>query len=200
MYHNTKPEKSFALLTAAVLLGAMLVLAPTGVRAQQFVTKGSHANIVNDLNNTAFTINATAIFGANITTSYNIVGTGGNDNFTFIGGNSSTDFLATGTSVNRFNITTGNGTGTWTPTGIVGGVFSLSSGDNSSFFITQKDISNFSGTFTFVLSGGKNCNLTEVSPSAIGGNVIYSVDFGTNSTVNLESSFNGTITSFNLIF
>jgi len=108
---------------AVGLVGMMLTFAPFSARAALSLPGGRQVNIINSTPGTLFRANSTRING---TTSYNIVGVGGNDTFILAAGNFSTSYVATGLFNNTFIInSTGGGNST----------FSISSGANSTFII-----------------------------------------------------------------
>jgi len=178
--------KSYLVLIA-VLLGTVLAMAPIGANATTLsIPGGKNISVVNNTPGTVFNTNATGING---TVSYNVVGSGGNDTFRFILGNASSTLLLTGLSSNSFNVTSGGGNST----------FSFSTGPNSNFTIVEGNVNGSASLQTFAITGGANCVLNETSAGPVG-NAIYSVDLGTNSTVNLSSAFVGNETAINLIF
>jgi len=196
MTHNFGSEKRTALLLATAFMGMMLVLAPIGARATIINSAGgSQFSVINSTPGTVFRANATQING---TTSYNFVGSGGNNTFILAVGNFSTTFLATGLKNNTFIInSTGGGNST----------FSLSSGANSTFLIQE---GNLNGTLDangalitalqqFAITGGANCRLNESSFGPVS-NAIWSVNLGANSTVSLGSVFVGNETIINIVF
>jgi len=177
--------KSYLVLVA-VLLGVLIAVAPLGARAELAIPGGKNISVVNNTPGTMFVTNATAING---TVAYNIVGSGGNDSFRFTFGNASATVLLTGLNSNSFNITSGGGNST----------FSFSTGPSSNFTIAEGNVNGSASLQTFAITGGANCVLNETSAGPVG-NAIYSVDLGTNSTVNLSSAFVGNETAINLIF
>ena len=184
---------------AAIFLGAILVSVPIVAIAQpSFVYNESAPTSVNAVGTTAgttFAANATMVL--NGTASFNFVGTMPGDIYNFTGGNSSSVFVATGVGNNTFNISTGN------PQDNNTGTFSLLGGANTNFTIIQQN--NGTGSVAFAITGGANSNLNESTTSAftnndINGTTIYSINLGTNSTVNLGSEFESNQTSINVVF
>jgi len=188
-------QKSIAFLMTIGLVGMLLTFAPFGAKAELSLPGGRQVNIINSTPGSLFNANATRING---TTSYNIVGVGGNDTFILAAGNYSTSYVATGLFNNTFIInSTGGGNST----------FSLSSGANSTFIIQEGNLNgtvNAAGglvtsTQEFAISGGIHCVVNESSFGPVD-NAIWSINLGTNSTVSLGSAFAGNETSINVVF
>jgi len=176
----------------ALLLGTFLALSFTAapaVMGQSSVSAIGHNFAQSSaVTNTTFIGNASSI--TNGTVSFNFLGTGGNDTFDIYGGNASGAFAATGVGLNNFSVITGN-PGTATNSSI----FSLISGDNSTFNIVQN---NFNGSATFIIVGGADCFLNDSSLGPVA-NTIFSVVLGTNSTYDLGAQFAGNQTIINIV-
>ncbi|MGP8057043.1 MAG: hypothetical protein ACLP9K_05545 [Nitrososphaerales archaeon] len=160
--------------------------------------QGKQVNAINNANNTLFYLNSSTIGYFNGTSYYNIMGSGGNDTFFLAAGNDSTVFVATGSALlnNSFDInSTGGGNST----------FSMISGGNvtfpSTFSITQGNLvtNPYNATQYFMITSGAGTILNENSTAPVG-NSYYSLNLGTNSSVNLGSDFQGNGTEFNVVF
>lgn len=171
----------------ALCLGLFLTVAPFGARAQVVTIPGTHQfSVVNSGSGTTFKANTTGING---TVEYNLLGTGGNDTFILAAGNGSMHFLASGLGSNTFILNS---------TGFGNSTFSLASGANSSFVIREGNVNGSASTQAFIITGGSMCVLNESSPGPVS-NAIWSVALGTNSTVNMGSTFAGNVTSINIL-
>jgi len=173
----------------AALLGTFLALSftATPVFAQQVSSAVGNSRAIT-ISTPGKTINETA-FG-NSTTSFSIIGAGGDDTFNLIGGNATTLMAATGILNNTFNIVTGN------PHMVTNSsTFSLLSGANSTFNIVQN---NFNGTVIFQIIGGTNCLVNATSEGSVS-STIFSVVLGANSTADIASQLTGNETAINII-
>ena len=195
MRYSLDAGKRSALLAA--VLGAFLALSFTGapVVAQGSITAIGHSFAQSSaVTNTTFIGNATQFNATTITVngtvSYNFLGTGGNDTFDLYGGNASGVFAATGVGLNNFSVISGN-----PGTAANSSIFSLISGDNSSFTIVQN---NFNGSATFIIVGGANCFLNDSSVGPVN-DTIFSVVLGTNSTSDIGAQFSGNQTIVNIV-
>jgi hypothetical protein len=187
-------ESRKSIYLVALLLGATLTVVPMAAMAHpSFVYTesgfGKSVNAVNNAPNTLFVGNATLV--TNGTTLFNYVGVGGNDTFNLYGGNTTSVFVATGALNNTFNVITGNPVKSTNSS-----TFSLMTGDNSTFNITQN---NLNGSVTFAITGGMLSNLTETGAGNIAATT-YSINLGFNSTVVLGSDFQGNATTVNVVF
>lgn len=188
-------RKRVYLFTA--LLGAILTSVPIATIAggphfsYTSTGYGKSVNAVNNAPNAVFFGNSSAIYFGNGTSLYNFVGTGGNDTFTILAGNDTTQAVLTGMLNNSFIISSGGGNST----------FSMVSGDNSTFLITQGNLvgNPYNGTQVFAITGGANSNVTESSLGPVG-TTMYSVNLGFNSSVVLSSDFQGNATVVNVVF
>lgn len=209
---------------ASALLGAFLVfvpivdatVAPTGwltntstyVAGPAFAYTGSGNGTVSATNshpNALFFANSSTIICGTPTSNmsmYNFLGTGGNNTYVLYAGNDTTQYVATGTLNNRFNITSGSGNST----------FSLVSGRNTTvyhsiFYIQQQNLWSNTvcphATQSFAVTAGMDTYLNESSYGTILAagvyNTFYNINLGTNSTVLLSSDFQGN-SSINVIF
>jgi len=169
----------------AVALGAILALS--------FTAQPVFATPAVTLQETSYTANGTFLANAtltNATVSYNFLGIGGNDTFNLAGGNFSGSFVATERFNGTFNVLTGspvNGTNST--------VFSLVSGDNSTFNVIQN---NYNGTVALAIVGGANCFVNATSIGLVSSTVL-SINLGTNSTASISSQFSGNETTINIV-
>jgi hypothetical protein len=175
------------LVLVALFLGLLLTFAPVGVKSQGTPRQIS---VINSTPHSRFVVgfNGTVPF-TNGTASYNLVGTGGSDNFSIFGNEtrSPMNLLATTLKNNTFFLLTGNSSSS----------FSFSTGDNSTFRIIDQNYGN--GTQSIVISGGARCNVTESSLAPINGTDIWSISLGTNSSVSMGSAFIGNNTAINIV-
>lgn len=157
--------------------------------------QGKQVNAINNANNTLFYANSSSIGYFNGTSFYNFMGSGSNDTFFLAAGNDSTVYVATGGALNRSNFiinSTGGGNST----------FSMIAGPGSNFTIIQGNrVSNtYNATQWFMITSGANSTVYENSTNIQVGNSYYSLNLGTNSSVNLGSDFQGNDTIFNVVF
>jgi len=173
----------------AAMLGAFLALSftATPVLAQSTSSAVGNSRAIT-ISTPGQVINETA-FG-NSTTSFSIIGAGGNDSFNLFGGNATTLMAATGIGNNNFSILTGNPT-----MGTNSSTFSLLSGANSTFTIVQN---NFNGTVVFQIIGGTNCLVNATSEGPVS-STVFSVVLGANSTADIASQLTGNETAINII-
>jgi len=186
---NYLPQSRKSIAVIAAFMGAILVLAftapPVVANAGPTTTKSISSSKSGQL------FNETALLITNGSVLYNLIGTGGNDTFNFIGGNASTTFLGTGLLNNNFSILTGN-----PMTGTNSSTFSLISGANSTFDIIQN---NFNGSVSFSIIAGPNSFVNDTSTGPVA-NTLFSINLGTNSTTNLNANFTGTETTINVVY
>ena len=160
-------------------------------RALSFVYTGGPngtSDVENSAPNSLFLGNSTLV--TNGTARFSFLGLGGNDTFDLYGGNASAVFLATGVLNNTFNVVTGNPSTATNST-----TFSLVSGSNSTFSIIQN---NYNGTISFSIIAGPNSLLNDTSVGPVA-DTIFSINFGTNSSVSLGSQFTGNETTINVV-
>ena len=181
---------------------------------------GKTVSVLSTNNDTLFWANSSTILAGAGTSYYNfaescltVVTQCGNDTFMLFGGNDTTQYVATAFGANAFNISAGSGNSQfgllsganstfWILSGAGNSSFSMIGGSTSNFTIFQQNtLPNNNATQTFAITGGSGSNVTETN---IGGptmvyNTLYNINLGTESTVALNSDFqgNGTI---NVIF
>ena len=160
---------------------AQPILAQSGSTTSQSISSSTPSE--------TFLGNATQITSG--TVSYNFIGTGGNDTFNLLGGNSSATFVATGLLNNTFNIITGNpGTATNSST------FSVISGANSTVSIIQN---NFNGSVSFSIIAGPSSFVNDTSFGPVS-DTLFLINLGANSTASLGSQFTGNETTVNVVY
>jgi len=176
------------LVLVALFLGVLLAFAPVGVRSQSSTPR--QISVINSTPGSHFIVgfNGTVPF-TNGTASYNLIGTGGSDNFSIFGNETRMpmNLLATALHNNTFFLLTGNSSSS----------FSFSTGDNSTFNIIDQNYGN--ATQSIAISGGSRCNLTESSVAPINGTAIWSVSLGNGSSVSMGSAFIGNNTAINIV-
>lgn len=181
----------------AAFLGAFILSVPIAVMANPSLyyttsSQGKTINVSNTDPNTLFFGNSSSIPCGNGTSVYNFAGIGGNDTFVLYPGNDTTLATLTGFANNYFTI---DGTGS-----CPGSIFSMVTGANSTFNIVQS--TSGSGT-TFIITGGANSLVNESTGGSVTGPVgqtLYAINLGANSSVILNSDFQGNTTTANIIF
>ncbi len=174
------PRKRIHLATIFVLATLTATLAAVPIALAQdpysfsFTNNGGNdvVNVVkvNPLTNYTLIENSTA----STATTWNVIGTGGNDTFTLTGGNSSDVWVVTGSGNDSFNVASGSGNST----------FSLATGSYSNFTISV----NGNGTLRFDLTAGHNSLVNATTSGDNGlGDENWNILLGSNSTVLLPA-------------
>jgi len=180
---NSKPA-----YFAVAVLGAILALSFTVSPALVVAAPATNISWSSSATSQPFVANATAI--VNGTVSYNYVGTGTNDTFTFLGGGAAGIFVGTGMGNNYFSVLTGN-----PATATNSSTFSMMSGANSTFNIVQN---NTSGAVAFNIIGGPDSFVNDSSTGPVG-STLFSIILGANSSTNLVAQFSGNQTTINIV-